>query len=212
MAQVNLPNADSKFATGQPAYGTDITGNVNALLADYNGNITDYNISASAAIADSKLAQITTAGKVSTAALTGIVAQANTRKTLVIAVTGPTDTLNVGDGQFYFTCPAELNGMNLVAVGASVITTSSSGTPTIQIARGRRSAVDGACTYVDMLSTRITIDATEFDSANAAAAAVINTSNDDIVSSTYVDLLRIDVDTAGTNAQGLEIRMSFQTP
>jgi hypothetical protein len=73
MALVTLPNVDSKFATGQPAYGTDITGNVNALLADYNGNITNANCSASMALADSKLAQITTAGKVHTSALTGTI-------------------------------------------------------------------------------------------------------------------------------------------
>jgi len=72
MALVTLPNVDSKFATGQPAYGTDITGNVNALLADYNGNITNANCSASMALADSKLAQITTAGKVHGTSITGL--------------------------------------------------------------------------------------------------------------------------------------------
>lgn len=39
---------------------------------DYNGNITNANISGSAAIADSKLAQITTTSKVSGAALTSL--------------------------------------------------------------------------------------------------------------------------------------------
>jgi hypothetical protein len=174
-----------------------------------------------ATIPDSALDQITTASKVSGAALTalgsipaggGTVPSANIRKTIVIAVTAPTDAVATGDGQFYFTCPAELTGMNLVAVYASVLVASTSGTPTIQIARGRRSAVDGALSFADMLSTRITIDADEYDSNSATAAAVINASNDDIVSSTYADVLRIDVDVAGTGTQGLEVRASFQTP
>lgn len=42
------------------------------IYSDYNGNITNANISGSAAISDSKLAQVTTAGKVSGAALTSL--------------------------------------------------------------------------------------------------------------------------------------------
>jgi hypothetical protein len=98
--------------------------------------------------------------------------------------------------------------MNLVDADASTI---GAGTGvTVQIARGRRSAVDGALSFADMLSTRITIDTGEYDSANAAAPAVIDTTKDDIVVSTYVDVLRIDVDVA--SGLGLEVRLAFQTP
>ena len=184
-------------------------------------NIVNADIDAAAAIADSKLAQITTASKVSGAAITALAsvpsgagdlpianAKAITRKALVVTVTASADPVTAGDGAFYYTCPVELNGMNLVAVGASTIVAGTG--VTVQIARGRRSAANGALTFADMLSTRITIDTGEYDSANAAAAAVIDTANDDIVVSTYVDVLRIDVDVA--SGKGLECRLSFQTP
>jgi hypothetical protein len=186
-------------------------------------NIVNADIDAAAAIADSKLAAITTAGKVSGAALTllpntpsgaGELPIANVpsktllRKVVSLKVTADADLLVAGDGAMYFTCPTELNGMNLVGVGASTIVAGTG--VTVQLARGRRSAANGACTYADMLSTRITIDTGEYDSANAAASAVIDTSNDDIVVSTYVDILRVDVDVA--SGSGLEVRLSFQTP
>jgi hypothetical protein len=135
-------------------------------------------------------------------------AKAIMRKEMVIAITAATDPLVAGNGAFYYTCPPILNGMNLVDADASTITAGTG--VTVQIARGRRSAVDGALSFEDMLSTEITIDTGEYDSANAATAAVIDTDNDDIVVSTYVDVLRIDVDVA--SGSGLEVRMSFQTP
>jgi hypothetical protein len=69
MAIIALPNllTDGTLAVGSQVYGND-----NAIVTDYNGNITNANISASASIADTKLAQITTAGKVSGTALTGL--------------------------------------------------------------------------------------------------------------------------------------------
>jgi hypothetical protein len=69
MAQLTPPST-TKYQSGQPAFGTDVLGDLNTIYTDYNGGITDYNIAAGAAIATSKLAAITTAGKVSGAALT----------------------------------------------------------------------------------------------------------------------------------------------
>lgn len=175
-------------------------------------------------LVDTKLAQITTASKVSGAALTtlgnipataGTIPTKHTRKVIAIRVSEAgtdADALTTGDGKVYFTCPPELTGMNLVDADASVITASTSGVVTVQVARGRRSAANGALTFADMLSTRITIDENEYDSANAAAASAIDTSNDDIVVTTYVDVLRIDVDVAGTETKGLEVRLAFQYP
>jgi hypothetical protein len=57
-----------------------------------------------------------------------------------------------------------------------------------------------------MLSTALTIDANETDSSTAAAAAVINTSNDDVATA---DRVFIDVDTAGTGAKGLNVTFTF---
>jgi hypothetical protein len=226
-----------------PSFGADpvtITGptldaKVDGLATEFNGNIDEDNLSATASIPYANLnltglvkgadlaIPVTTAGAISGAALitlgntpsgAGILPIANLpsttllRKALVLKVTADADLLVAGDGAMYFTCPAELNGMNLVAVGASTLVAGTG--VTIQIARGRRSAANGALTFADMLSTRITIDTGEYDSINGATPAVIDTSNDDIVVSTYVDVLRVDVDVA--SGAGLEVRLSFQTP
>jgi hypothetical protein len=60
-----------------------------------------------------------------------------------------------------------------------------------------------------MLSTRITIDATENDSADAAAPPVINTSNDDVATA---DRIYIDLDGVPTAAKGLTVTLAFQLP
>lgn len=126
-----------------------------------------------------------------------------------IQVIAGTDALAIGDGQAYLRIPAELNGYNLVGVAAAVVTKSTSGTPTVQIARGRQSSPTTAHSFVDMLSTLITIDSNEYDSKDAASAAVINTANDDVATG---DLIRVDVDVAGTGTQGLIVTLIFQLP
>lgn len=118
-------------------------------------------------------------------------------------------TITTGDGKAYFRIPASFNGMNLVAVGAGINTTSSSGNPTVQLARGRQSSATSAHSYVDMLSTKITVDATEYDSKDATTAPVIDAANDDVLTG---DLIRIDVDVAGTGAKGLEVSLEFRLP
>ena len=73
--------------------------------------------------------------------------------------------LTTGDGKAIICVPAAMNGMNLTSAHAFVTTVSSSGTPTIQIRNVTQAA--------DMLTTRITIDASEFTSYTAAAAPVV---------------------------------------
>ena len=109
--------------------------------------------------------------------------------------------LTVANGKAYFTVPVELNGMNLVSVGAHVYTVSSSGTPTFQIHNLTQTA--------DMLSTLLTIDVSEKDSKDAAIPAVIDGANDDVATG---DELRFDCDVAGTGTKGMEIRMGFSVP
>lgn len=58
------------FSAGAVIVASEHNANADTLFNDYNGNITNANISASAGIVDTKLAGITTAGKVSGAALT----------------------------------------------------------------------------------------------------------------------------------------------
>lgn len=57
------------FSAGATIIATEHNANFDDIYDDYNGNITNANISASAAIADSKLAQITTGSKVSGSSL-----------------------------------------------------------------------------------------------------------------------------------------------
>lgn len=123
-------------------------------------------------------------------------------RTVQLLVTDPNGSaITTGDGKAYFTVPTTLNGYNLIRAHAALTTVSSSGTPTIQIANVTDS--------VDMLSTRITIDISELTSFTAAAAAVIDTTKDDVVTG---DLLRVDVDVAGTGAKGLMVILAFQLP
>jgi hypothetical protein len=106
--------------------------------------------------------------------------------------------ITVGDGKAYYRVPAALNGKVISAVAAHVTTVSSSGIPTVQIAN----VTNG----VDVLSTKLTIDASEKDSSTAAVPAVINAANDDVATA---DELRIDIDVAGTGAKGLMVEMVF---
>lgn len=119
-----------------------------------------------------------------------------------ILVTDPSGSaITTGDGKAYFMVPTKLNGWNLIRANAAVTTVSSSGTPTVQ--------VHNVTDAVDMLSTRITIDANESTSYTAATPPVIDTTKDDVATG---DLIRVDVDVAGTGAKGLIVMLSFQAP
>ncbi len=122
-------------------------------------------------------------------------------RVVVLKVIADDTALTTGNGKMYFTVPIELNGWDLVTVGAHVYTVSSSGAITVQI----HNLTDTA----DMLSTEITIDAGDKDSKDATTAAVIDTAHDDVATG---DEIRIDVDGAGTDTEGLEIRMGFEKP
>lgn len=116
-----------------------------------------------------------------------------------------------GDGAYYFVVPAEFNGMILVAVNAQVITAGTTGPTTVDLARCATAATGNACsgTVVDMLSTNLTVDTGE-NSSDTAAAAVIDTANDDVTTGM---LIRIDVDAVSTTpAKGLIITLIFQLP
>lgn len=107
-----------------------------------------------------------------------------------------------GDGKAFFRVPAELNGMNLTGVAATVYTAGTTNTTDVQI----RNKTDS----VDMLSTKITIDSGETDTSTAATAAVIDTTKDDVVTG---DVLAIDVDAVSTTpAKGLYVQLKFELP
>lgn len=130
-------------------------------------------------------------------------------KELVVNVLERNYTVTTGDRKACVTVPSTMTGMNIVSVNANVYTPSTSGTPTIQIARGRQSSPTSAPTFVDVLSTRITIDANEYDSKDATTPAVIDTANDDLAMG---DLICGDVDVTGTGTKGLSFRVVARLP
>lgn len=67
MSLISIPNT---FTVGAVIVASQHNSNFSIIYSDYNGNITDANIASNAAISDSKLSQITTASKVSGAAVT----------------------------------------------------------------------------------------------------------------------------------------------
>lgn len=69
MALINKPYT---FTVGATIVAAEHNNNFDTIYQDYNGNITNANLSGSAAISDSKLAQITTPSKISGAAFTAL--------------------------------------------------------------------------------------------------------------------------------------------
>jgi hypothetical protein len=122
-------------------------------------------------------------------------------KEIQLKICDDATALTTGDGKLIFVIPASMNGMNLIGVAAMVSTVSSSGAPDIQI----RNVTDTQ----DMLSTKLTIDASEFTSYTAATPAVIDATKDDVATG---DRIAIDVDGAGTGAKGLTIYLRFKLP
>lgn len=129
-----------------------------------------------------------------------LVGTGNETSEVQFAVTDWTTNTATGDGQYYFRVPAKLNGWEITAVHAEVITAGTTGTTDIQI----HNVTDA----VDILSTKLTIDSGETGSDTAATAAVINTSNDELATN---DVLRVDVDAVSTTpAQGLIVSFTAQ--
>jgi len=116
-----------------------------------------------------------------------------------IKVISDVQVLETGDGKFIFAISDDMDGMTLVDADAYVTTVSSSGLPTIQLRNITQA--------VNMLSTRITIDVSEFTSYTAATPPVINPANDQVATG---DLIAIDDDVAGTGAKGLGLLLEWR--
>ena len=110
-------------------------------------------------------------------------------------------TVEDGIGNFRFIVPLSLNGYNLKTAHAAVNTVSNPGTPTFQIYNLTQTQ--------DMLSTAITIDATERTSYTATTPPVVNGATDDVATG---DEIRVDCDVVGTGTKGLVIILTFETP
>lgn len=125
-------------------------------------------------------------------------------KTVEVLLADPGGSaVTTGDGIAFFRVPPDMNGMNLIACGAVLDTAGTGGGYLMQLRR-KRSGSD-----VDMLSTRISIDSGENDSADAATPPAINTSNDDIATG---DRIYFDRDGVPTGGKGDAVWMQFQLP
>jgi len=107
--------------------------------------------------------------------------------------------LNAGDDAVRFRIPSVLHNWNIISVYGS--RKSGTGILTIQL----RNVTDA----VDVLSTKMTIDSGETDTATAAVAPVIDTTKDDVANG---DQFAIDVDVAGTNTLYAWIEIGFAQP
>ena len=115
----------------------------------------------------------------------------------------PNTTPTTGDAQAHCVIPADFNGYDIVSVLGCVTTVSSCGTPTMALRRLRSGSA------VDVLSTNVTIDASEYTSGSTATPSVINTSNDDLQTG---DILLADLDVVGTSAKGHQLLVGIRLP
>ena len=122
-----------------------------------------------------------------------------TERTLVVKCVADTIGPSVGNGITHVTIPSTLDGKNLQSAQAHVYTVGTGSTTTVQL----HNLTDGQ----DMLSTAITIHASEKDSSTAATPSVVGTYS----AVSTADVIRIDVDIVATNTLGLEVRMVFNT-
>ena len=122
------------------------------------------------------------------------------QRTVVIKCVADTIGPSVGNGITHFVVPSTLNGKELYSAQAHVYTVGTGSLTTVQL----HNLTEGQ----DMLSTAITIDASEKDSSTAATPSVTGPNN----GVSTGDVIRIDVDVVATNTLGLEIRMVFTAP
>lgn len=121
-------------------------------------------------------------------------------RTLVIKAIADGLPTYVADGVARIVLPSNFDQLVLDKVGAHVYTAATGSTTIVQIHNETRG--------VDMLSTRIEIDAGENDTNTSATPPVINPSNERVYDG---DILRFDIDQIGssTAALGLELRLEF---
>lgn len=193
----------------QAAHINDAQAEIVAIENALGTNFTTATDTQSGKVELATVAELNTGTDTSRAIVPDILAGSNFGK-VAFGGTIMNGTLSTGDGAFYMPpIPAKMNGMNLVTVVVTVLTKSTSGTPTFQFARGRQAASTSSHTYADMLTTRVTIDANEYSSLNASAAYVIDTSNDDLATG---DIIRCDVDVSGTGTATALVTMEAQLP
>jgi hypothetical protein len=153
-----------------------------------------------------------TSGSVTKGVRTQFAILTSASRAFSIQVFDANSPLTTGSGKAFFRVPSQLNGLTLSVCGAAILSPSSSGLPQIDLQRGRQSSSTAAHTFVELLSTRMTIDANEYDTNYAATPPVFDMTSHsgDVYPIVQTgDLIRIDVGAAGTGVYGLVVTLGF---
>jgi len=183
---------------GSPLTFAEADANFNNLNDDKQETIPNLGVDTSADMATDKIS-FYDASSATTRSILFNQLTAFTERTLVIKCVADTISPTVGNGITHVTIPSTLDGKNLSSAQAHVYTAGTGSLTTVQL----HNLTDGQ----DMLSTAITIDASEKDSSTAATPSVVGSYGE--VST--ADVIRIDVDVVATSTLGLEVRMVFNT-
>ena len=100
----------------------------------------------------------------------------------------------VNGDKAYLRVPAKLNGATIVSVAAACKDPSTSGAVELSVKNGATS----------VLSTNITLDASENDTLTAAVPAVIDTDEDDVATGDFIEVAVVSAGT-GVTYCGVEI-------
>ena len=113
-----IVNKNNTFSAGAVIVASEHNANFDTIFNDYNGNVTNANLSASAAIVDTKLGQITTASKVSFTALVAGTTPLNEAKGSDIASATTTDIGAATGNYLNITGTTTITGLGTVTAGA----------------------------------------------------------------------------------------------
>ena len=193
MAEITL-----RETKGSPLTFAEADGNFTNLNTDKQETIPNLTGVSSADMSTDKISFYDTSAGVTRSILFNQIT-AFTERTLVVKCVADTIGPSVGNGITHVTIPSTLDGKNLSSAQAHVYTAGTGSLTTVQL----HNLTDGQ----DMLSTPITIDASEKDSSTAATPSVTGSYN----GVSTADVIRIDVDVVATSTLGLEVRMVFNT-
>jgi len=193
MADITLRETE-----GRPLTFAEVDGNFSNLNDDKQEIAPRLNVATTLDMSADKLTFYDTSSAVTRAILPENILP-YIERTLVIKCVADTVAPATGNGITHVTVPSTLDGKNLFSAQAHVYTVGTGSLTTVQL----HNLTEGQ----DMLSTAITIDASEKDSSTAATPSVVGPNN----GVSTADVIRIDVDVVATNTLGLEIRMVFST-
>ena len=193
MADITLRETE-----GRPLTFAEVDGNFTNLNNDKQETVPRLNLVTSLDAAADKLSFYDTSSATEKSILPENIS-VFVERTVVIKCVADTIAPTTGNGITHFVIPSTMDGKNLSSAQAHVYTVGTGSTTTVQL----HNLTDGQ----DMLSTAITIDASEKDSSTAAIPSVTGS----YTGVSTADVIRIDVDVVATNTLGLEVRMVFST-